>query len=148
MTEPTEVKRDVKLSGGAFQTADHYSTRWGAVLSPFHEYTDCFNPAFWSINAPRVERDSIIEVRTEDQRFFAELYVVDANRQGISVVELRHFDLQPDTINLSPDVGYKVQWKGPQWRYCVIRDSDNAMVQKHMKSKAEAHSWIQLQLAA
>jgi len=146
MTDPT--KRDVKLNGGAFQTADHYATRWGAVLSPFHEYKDCFNPAFWSINAPKIERDSIIEVRTEDQRFFAELYVVDSNRQGISVVELRYFDLQGDVPVLEADVGYSPKWKGPQLRWCVIRDSDAAMMQKQLKSKAQAISWIQLQDAA
>ena len=143
-----KIKRDVKITQGAFQTSDHYSTRWGAVLSPHHEYSDCFTPGFWSIISHRVDRDSIIEVRTEDQRFFAELYVIDSNRQGLSVVELTHFDLQGEDVALADDADYEVKWKGPQWRYCVIRKSDDVMVQKHMKTKAEGHAWVQLQLAA
>jgi hypothetical protein len=148
MTEPTEVKRDVKLAGGACQTFDHFTGRWSVVLAPFHEYTDCANPAFWSIVAPRIGRDDIIEVRTEDQRFFAELYVIDSNQQGLSVVEMRYKDLQGKIPELAADTGYIAKWKGPQLKWCVIRDSDDVVMQKQLVSKAAAHTWIQLQLAA
>jgi len=143
-----QPNRDVKQQPGGFRPIEVLTSEHDAVLAPDHEYSDCFVPSFWSIIAPLVGRDDIIRVRTEDQRFYAELYVVDANRQGLSVVEMRHISLQKEVPELAPDADYEVKWKGPQWRYCVVRKSDNAMMQKHLTDKVDAYNWIQLKLAA
>ena len=37
---------------------------------------------------------------------------------------------------------YKVEWKGPQNRFCVIRVSDSAMLHKDCRTKQEAEDWL------
>lgn len=151
MTDPTEIeqpKRDVKLRTGSFRPVEVLTSHWDAIMAPEHDYKDCFNPAYWSINALKASRDDIIHVRTEDQRFYAELYVVDANRQGLSVIELAYYDLQKAVPALADDTEYFVKWRGPTHRWCVVRKSDNAVMQTLIASKLEAITWIQIKVAA
>ena len=154
MTETTEkletteakitARRDVKLRSGGLQTADHATTRWSATLPPEHVYKDLFSGAYWSIVARRISIDDIIEVRTEDQRFYAEMYVLDANQTQVIVKEMSYFDLQEDAeaLAINRDPEYTYAWKGPAWRHCVIRISDGEVMAKNLGSKAEAYRWI------
>jgi hypothetical protein len=56
-------------------------------------------------------------------------------------VELSAADVSADL--LSPlSSGYKVEYKGPTKKHCVIRLSDNEIVQEGIAQKSEAQRWV------
>jgi hypothetical protein len=146
----TKEARNVKMRTGALQTSDHFNPRWSAYLEPEHDMDDVLNPAFWSINAPRIERDAIIEIRTVDQRFFAEVYVMAASKSEVIVKVLRHYDLQGEVAALTKAEmdQYDVVWKGPTAKWCVVRRADKVKLAERLEDKGEAHNWIKRKQAA
>ena len=148
MTEEVEKKeekpRDVTLPTGAFHEASIAANRWAVTLPYEHTYEDCFNPKFWSFIARRVSVGDIIDVRTIDQRFYAELYVIESSRIHVSVVELRHFELNNLAGSKQIDLELKPTWKGPSWRWCVIRQTDGEIMTRNLPSQSAAEKWIAL----
>jgi len=144
MTEEKEKPiRDVKLQYGNLQTADHANTRWGATIAPEHTLEDIKRPAFWSITAKRFTMGDIIDVRTEDSRFYAELYVTGVSDTGIKVQVMRHFSLDGHIEEDVETAGYKVVFKGPSWRFCVVRKIDDTVMVKNLPTKEAAALWLQ-----
>jgi len=145
MTEETKEKpiRDVKLQWGMLQTADHGHTRWGATLTPDQTPEDVMRPDFWSIPAKRISAGDFIDVRTEDGRFYMELYVTDANDIGVRVQILRNIPLDGHIEGDIETAGYVVQWKGPSWKFCIVRRIDNTVAAKNLPTKEAAALWLQ-----
>ena len=137
-----EVIRDVKLQYGGMNTADHYQTRWGALLKAGHGMEDVTRPAYWSILAPRLTKGDIIDVRTEDGRFYAEIYVTGVKTTGITVQVLRHVELDGHVKGPIETPDFVYAYKGPSWGHCVIRREDAMVMVKNLESKAEALLWI------
>jgi len=150
MTKETKEKpiRDVKLQYGGLNTADHSQTRWGVKILPDHTMDDVRTAACWSIQASRITKGDIIDVRTEDDRFYAELYVTGVKTTGVEVQVMRHMELagHVDGPIETPDFVYA--WKGPSWGHCVIRKADSMVMIKNLKTKAEALLWIKEQMQA
>lgn len=133
----------LKARDGDLQVAGHFTTQWDYVLPAEYDYEDCKNPAFWSIVSKRMKTDDIIHVRTQDQRFFAQLYVLHADRTQVVVKEMMYQDLQDKNAPEIPDDAiYDYAWKGPAWGHTVIRKSDSEVMAKNLGSKADALRWI------
>jgi hypothetical protein len=37
---------------------------------------------------------------------------------------------------------HRVEYKGPHWRYCVIRESDEALLSKEHQQREQAEEWL------
>ena len=100
-------------------------------------------PRFWANYSVRMQPGDIIQVRTDDGRFFAELYVLQASRTDCQVKLMRFVDLE-DTKLTSRNIveQYEWRWMGPAWKHCVIRTADQTMVVKELNSKEDAINWI------
>jgi len=142
MTEETK-KRDVKLQYSGMQVADHSQQRWGVKLQPNHVFEDVLNPAFWSIQANRFTQGDLIDIRTEDGRFYAEAYVTDVYNTGVKLQILRHVQLDGHIEGKVETAGYTVEWKGPSWKFCVIRKIDGAIMVKNLTTKEAAADWLE-----
>jgi hypothetical protein len=144
--QPTPI-RDVKLRTGSFRLAEEAQNRFSAMLEASHTMEDVMNPGFWSINAKRIKQHNIIDIRTEDTRFYAECYVLKATPTGVVLRVLRHFDLQEGVAKGSEHDEYFHKWLGTSWQHCVVRKSDNSVMAKNLSSKGEAMAWIEEQHA-
>lgn len=149
MTEEAqeEVKkapiRDVKLRYGALNVSEHAQTRWGATIPASHTVEDIQRPAYWSILAKRFTLGDIIDIRTEDGRFYIEAYVTGVDTTGISLQIMRNVPLDGYFDGDVETPGYMVVWKSPSWRYCVVRKSDNAVMVKNLPTKEAAADWLE-----
>lgn len=103
---------------------------------------DLLQPGYWSHMAAQMNVYDHIEVRAEDGAWIAELLVIQVDRNWAKVMIRNIYDLVPaDT--LPPAVAmHKVEWKGPQHRFCVIRLSDSEIVKGSFQTKDEATSWM------
>lgn len=137
-----------KLPSSRFKLADYKRNEFR--VSPEHGTTleDIQKPEFWSHVAAHLASFDTIEVIPEDGSFYAELLVITAGKQFATVKLLRHVDLEgkaakkdlaPDT-QLHPD--YKIEWKGPTAKFCVIR-IDGEKMAEGLANKDEATAWLQ-----
>jgi hypothetical protein len=116
----TKEKREVSPAvPNRLQLAEH--------ALQFHVYTaesgdypeDFLKPEYWSLVATKFQPYDHIEVRADDGTYWAEFLVVSCDRTWARVHKLRDARLQ--VANEQPvDPDYKVEWKGPHKKWCVI----------------------------
>lgn len=102
------------------------------------------NPVFWAHVGKKLRPWDEITVRSEDGAFYGRLLVLDCAALYAKVVELEFHQIgateAPEALSdQHPD--YRVMWKGPTARYCVIRGKDTLLTGK--ASKAEAQAWLE-----
>lgn len=141
MTEKTEKKRSVQLPVGRFRLAQSVANRWAVTLAPHMVVDDLFNPEFWSIIGIQLTRGDFIDVRTDDDSLYVELYVTDCSRIHANMFEMRRVDLTEKEPKMAY-VAYKYQWKGTTLRHCAIRESDGEVMLDKQPTKADVDRWI------
>jgi hypothetical protein len=99
---------------------------------------DLLRPEFYAGIAPKLKPFYKIEVRAEDLSFYAELLVLQATKTAAKVTILNFLELSsPSSSDLKELNGFLVEYKGlNQW--CVIRKSDNALIEKNHATEADA----------
>lgn len=105
---------------------------------------DAIIPSFWSHVAAGMKAWDRVELRAEDDSWFADLIVVKATRFEIFVKVLSTFDAAPaaPSAEKTDDVpaGYEVNYGGPIHKHRVIRSADSECL-AHGMSKADAIKW-------
>lgn len=141
--------------------------RISARIPEHHKFEDTLRPEYWSSIAFKLKGDprmrtndytgAIIEVRTDDHAFMAELYVRGVMDNGLIVSCIG--PLQDDTgkacaVNIAtgepwagreedkPVGGLIAKWNFGKKCFEVHRISDNAMVSTGHKTKELAQKWI------
>ena len=102
---------------------------------------DFLKPEYWALVAAKMQPFDHIEVRTDDGTYWAELLVVACDRTWAKVHKLRDARLQP-VGEVAVDPQFKVEWKGPHHKFCVIRVSDGSMVHSGETDKIAASRWL------
>jgi hypothetical protein len=138
-----------KIHPSRFKQAAEVNNRWSIVPEDGTPYADLFRPVYWSHIAARLRPGDIIEIRAENMSYYAELMVTGAERQAAAVVELRKVELTPQAKALpSVEAAYKVEFKGPHLKWCVIRIADRARMREQCDSRALAYEWLASQSKA
>lgn len=141
------LERDFSMDGNfAF-------TRASLVLPLGWEIDDCLKPEFWMNVSHWFKSDpatgsidragTIIEVRTEDHAFYAELYVRAVRGNVLDVAVLTkpiQFGVKSEG---TPE--YKLRWNLGHRGFDIIRASDNVIVESGAKfpTKELALKWIE-----
>lgn len=135
-----------KLIIPRFKQAEYERTPWRASIEAGIGIDDVLRPEFWSHVAAKMKPYDIVEVVAEDGAYYAELLVLSCDRLWAKVQVKTFMELngpQVDPLLTSPLAsGYKVEYKGPTLKHCVIRLSDNEIVQKEIARKADAEVWV------
>jgi hypothetical protein len=106
-------------------------------------------PDFWAHVARQLKPCDRIEVLAEDMSWFAELLVMDADRLWAKTAVLRFVELAGKEVPAAvASSGFRVEYKGPNKKHVVIRESDNQIVQEGIALKADAERWISEHLTA
>lgn len=126
----------------AFVRFEQLNTKWIHVLDDLTPYEDLFKPEYWTSIAAhgRVNEFDRISIHPVTGEFIAELLVIQKGERSIRVVEMFRKELEMvDADNSASLGGYRVDFKGPIKKWCVVRVVDN-MVMKEGLKKAQAYS--------
>jgi hypothetical protein len=103
------------------------------------------DPKFWAHIANQLKPKDQIEVHAEDGSFVATFIVLACERTWAKVHELSYHNLTKSDITDEQRKAiledYLVEFKGGN-KWCVIRKSDNALMQSKLHSKSDAEQWL------
>lgn len=150
-----QPKAVLQLDAARFQQADVVRETWAVTVEQGVTRADILNPAFWSHIAYKLRPYARIEVRCDDGSMFADLVVLNSERTWARVYVLSWADLTTKDVSQSqsaqavqaassaePEKAFRVEYKGPHKRFCVIRNADNSYVRENEATKLDAQAWL------
>lgn len=104
---------------------------------------DIMLPAYWAHMAELMNVYDHIEVRIDDGAWIAYLIVTARDRNWARVKLREKIDLVEDNQAApAATIKHSVEWKGPQFKWTVIRLADGEKVRTGCASKEEAANWM------
>lgn len=98
---------------------------------------------YWAHTASRMKPWDLIEARAEDGSFYAMFIVLDTGRTWAKVHLLNEWKLENvEQPEVQVDKEYFIKFRGPQFRWSVIRTKDKAVVKENLFPKEEAIRWV------
>lgn len=136
------------------QFAEFSAATYNVWLPVGWRFEETLRPEFWAQTAHKLARQpvtnepdksgAVIQVRTRDHNFYAELYVIAVQEKGLRVAVLReptYFDLKdiPETES------NRAQWNAARSGWDIVRKSDGAVVADgaNIKSRHDAKDWME-----
>lgn len=138
----SDEKPQPRLDPNRFHPAEHQRNIWAVTVEAGLTREEVTNEAFLAHVAAKCNRYDRIEVRSDDDSFFAELLVTSKGHASLGVHVLSWESLVGAEVEGDAPTGYRVEWKGPHKKHCVIRESDNAIVHEGAARKADARFWL------
>lgn len=103
--------------------------------------SDFVEPEFWSLVSKDMRPGDLVEVRDDSMTYFGLFYVMAADQTWAKVEPLFEKKLVPvSERQISPD--YKVEYKGPHRKWCVLRISDKSAVHEGEPDRGAANVWL------
>ncbi len=115
---------------------------WVVDVPINHTLKDCLDPSYWALVAYKMEPLDHIELRAEDGSWVAFVIVHFCERTYARVVLDRVIKLDGEKDAPEGSIRNRVEWKGTQVRYAVIRNSDDKVLQHGFRAKADAQKWL------
>lgn len=141
--------RDVKLMPGRMKPQEYARNLWVITVEDGVTIEDIMKPGFWGNVAINMRPYDRVEVRCDNDEFFAELLVLRADRTSALVKKLSFIKIaaeeakvkSKDTNKIDSD-DYEYKFRGPQKKHSIVRKSDNAVMVENMESKEAALGWL------
>lgn len=143
MSEVAEKdKRVVILNPQRMSLAEQVRQDW--VVNAEHGTTmaDVLDPQYWAHMASQMQPWDRVDVRLETGEWLMELLVINTGRNWAQVHVLNQHQLEQRAETMPAAQKHKIEWKGPQHKWCVIRLADNEMIERGKASKEEAGQWL------
>lgn len=132
------------LNASRLQFAEHVRNVW--IINPEYGVTpeDILEPSYFAHVANSLKPWDKIEARSEDGSYYAE-YVVEQAGRSFAKLAMVHLVTLAAKIDLATEVAeaYQVIWKGPQYKWRVVRKKDNQTLKDGIASKGDALRWVQ-----
>ena len=147
MSEAAVAKKDTRkvqtVLPAMFGLAEHKRHDFVCDVKPDVTVDDVCDPAFWSHVADQMDPLDTIEVRWEDGSKILQLRVLWCERTfaKVKVISTETLDEIPANQEVK-SLKHRVEWKGPTQKHCVIRNSDNAILQSGFRERALAAAWL------
>jgi hypothetical protein len=137
-----EARRVVPLSVTRWQLGEFMNARHSVSPSSGTPFEDVLRPEFWA-NIVRMAPGDIIEIRPEDQSYYAELYVLKRDRTSATVAVIRPpVPLEPAFKPLPGIINFRVEFAGSHGKWRVLRISDNVVMRDRFGTEGEARKWL------
>lgn len=130
------------LSTARMKAAEYERREYVVTVEHGVTIEDVQKPAFWQHVAAKLRPWDHIEVRADDESFYAELLVRSMGKGWAVVSLLSHVELAKKEPEAEPGADFLVKWGGPHNKHQVIRVADNVLMSKGHGSAADAHTWI------
>ena len=133
-----------------FKLCEYEYARFSARLAENVSFEDTLKPEFWVHVAHILQKTpvtnepdkagAIIELRTIDHSFYAELYVRAVQEKGLIVSTLREpVYFGPKAVSSET---FDVKWNVGKRAYDIVRKSDREIVKGGVPTKEAAQDWI------
>lgn len=131
-----------KIGTPRLKQAELVRNTWRITCEDGTTQDDLLDPAYWSIISTKLRDYDKIEVTMDDDSVYGVLLVKESGRNYAQVKVLEWHDLTDiEHIEDNRFEQFDVVQKGPHLKYCVIRRSDQEILQQGMK-KHEAMKWL------
>lgn len=139
-----DKKRLVQPNHTRMKEASFIRNWWVVTVEEGTDRKDMLKPDFWAHLAQQFRPYDRIEVRCDDDSFFAEYLVLSCDRTYAKVKEEGWTKLTSEETVQDEEIlqDYAHKWRGPQLKHCVIRKSDSACVAEGFDNKDDAFKWI------
>ena len=104
--------------------------------------SDVMEPSYWSHMSAQMQPYDRIDVRLETGQWLMELIVLGVGRNWAHVHLVAKHDLQPVEDSMPSAIKHKVKWRGAQHKHCVVRISDNEVLQTGFDTAGAAQAWL------
>lgn len=133
-----------KIHESRFATAEAKRNVWFITPSEGTEFDEILAPVYWSHVARRLRPGDMIEVVPDENSYKAFLVVIDAGPNWAKVILDRKIELTKPSGRAAGDASddFSVEWKGPHYKFSVIRKADGQVVEKGFQQRDDAHRWI------
>lgn len=131
------------INPSRFGEAALFHNRWNLRIEYNRDRKDFQDPGFLAHVARFLRPGDIIEVRSEDLSYFAELIVHDATNTSVRVEILREKTLKTAANLGKIPEGYRIAWGGQHEKFRVIRESDSKTIKGGFASEADASLFLQ-----
>ncbi len=142
MEAPVRERSTPTLVEARMKSAEYFRNDWVVNAEEGTTLEDIQRNEYWAHVAPQMAQFDHVDVRLETGDWVAQLLVVDVGRNWVKVHLMHHFDLTRTAKLATPADRYRIEWKGPQHKHSVIRNSDNEKVQDGFARKEEAQAWL------
>lgn len=140
---PDEAKKPiVQINPMRVKLAEVDRQDWVATAEMGTTLEQIVEPSYWAHLASRLKPYDHIEVRVDDGIWLAQLLVKEAGRNWAAVLMLQSYKLETADVAQTRSSKYKIDWKGPHLKFCVIRLEDGERLQEQM-SKRDAQVWLE-----
>lgn len=142
MSAVAEKKRSVTIHPQRMKLAEYDRQDWTVTAELGHTIEDVQQPDYWAHMAEQMKPYDHVEVRVDDGAWVAYLLVTACGKNWARVQLLSKYDLVEDSNVPTSSAKHKVEWKGPHFKFCVVRISDGEKVKEQCTSRAEATTWM------
>lgn len=151
MTDPAKDKKPTirKLLGGKLKRAEHERMVYRIKPDDGTTLEDIMKQEYWAHVGKQLRTMDIIEVVFQDGSRYVELLVVDSGPLWAKVAVKADIDLTAKKVEAAEareqaaeDAPYKVEYRGPNDKWCVIRKSDGEKIEKGFASKEDANTHL------
>jgi hypothetical protein len=145
MSDENKPKRAVTLNPQRIGLAEQLRRDWVVNAAAGTTINDVLQPAFWAHCSQEFTVYDRIDCRVETGEWALDLIVLDVGRNYARVfVAHRHVFEEAELPEAPMDpIEHKVEYKGPHLKFCVIRQTDGAVVQEGIKTEKAAVEWMQ-----
>lgn len=104
-------------------------------------YEDVLKPQFFANIAVRLRPTDIVEVRPEDNSYYAELYVWSVSKAAAVVSEIVRIDI-PKDASFKVVEGFEVEFRPGPKKFRIVRVSDSREIQSGFDTADAASEWL------
>lgn len=134
-------RREPQATPTRTQLTEYQRQDWCHNAEEGTTLADIQSDSYWALMAAQFKPYDRIEVRVDTGEWLAELLVLQCERTWAKVHLLKSYALVAvEDVPISQR--HKVEWKGPQRKWTVIRGGDLAVVREGFQSRAEANDWM------
>jgi hypothetical protein len=130
------------LTAVRHKLADYERNVWVANTEAGVSLDEIRKPEFFAHVAAKLKPWDRIEVRPDDETFYAELLVRSAGKNWAVTTLIQFTDLAPKEEQAKPQEGYRTEFGGPHHKWRVLRLSDKEVVSKGHTDQASADAWL------
>lgn len=120
-------KYNLQVNPARMKGAEYERTLWVVTAEAGTTREDLLQPSYWAHVAGQLKAYDRLEVRADDDTFYAEYLVL-----GVSHVSAKVWELNWQALSKSdlPESGlYRVDWGGPHNKWVIIRVADGAKIE-------------------
>ncbi|MBA2707820.1 MAG: hypothetical protein H0U59_08470 [Gemmatimonadaceae bacterium] len=134
-----------RLKESRINRAEFGNTVWSIDVDANTPFEEVLKPEYWAnVAGPRkLKIGDKIDVYPEEWHYFATLLVRDVGALWAKVEKLEKYEFETLAQDDGASDDFRIEFKAPRTtKWCVVRASDNHLVQTGMASRHDAQIWL------